>query len=112
MILVTLLFGAVLIAGAATYWSKIVDWLKRAIQKVKEIVNMVVYGVKVFVRKINEAIKEISKHYSQDEYGKWHETVVTREVDESEVPSDIRERANRARNEEIDITDELELKLA
>lgn len=112
MILTSLLIGAALIAGGtliASFWNEIVDWLKRAVVKVKQMIRMAVYGTKVFIRKMAEAIKEISKHYSQDQQGRWHETVVTREVDESQVPPEI--RAMAASGRETDITQKLELQL-
>ena len=112
MLLVGLILGAAVIVGAlAGFWNDIVDWLKRAINKVKEVIQHVVYGTKVFVKKFKEAIKEISKHYSQDEVGRWKETIVTREIPESEVPPEIRAKAAQ-RNEEVDITKELELQLS
>ena len=114
MILSALIMGATLVVGGSlivAYWNNIIDWLKRAITKVQSLVNHVVYGTKVFIQKINEGIKEISKHYSQDEYGRWKETVVTREIPASEVPEEIRKKA-KYMNELVDITDELELQLS
>jgi hypothetical protein len=112
MILTSLLLGAALIAGGsliATFWNDIVSWLKRGIQKVKEIVKVAVYGTKVFIRKTREAIEEISKHYSKDRSGRWNETIITREVSEHEVPAEIRQMAQRGR--ETDITHKLEMQL-
>lgn len=114
MILSTIIMGAVCVAGVgllATYWNNIIDWLKRAIKKVQSVINHVVYGTKVFIQKIKEGIKEISKHYSQDEYGRWKETIVTREIPASEVPEEIRKKA-KYYNEQVDITNELELQLS
>lgn len=112
MLLTALITGAALIAGAgllAAYWNNLVDWLKRAIKKVSEIVKTVVYGSKVLIRKISEGLKEISKHYSKDEIGRWQETIVTKTIPESEVPKEIREKAENVY--EYDLTDELELQL-
>ena len=114
MILSAILLGAGLLVGTSlivTYWNNIISWLKKAINKVKEIVEGVVYGTKVFIKKMKEAIKEISKHYSRDELGRWTETTVTREIPESEVPEEIRKKAMYM-NEEVDITDELEMQLS
>ena len=56
----------------------------------------------------NMRVKEISRHYSRvDQH--WEETTITRIVSESEVPPEILERARA--NEELDITDELEMQL-
>ena len=57
---------------------------------------------------MHEGVKEISRHYSKVGQ-QWEETTVTRVVSESEVPSEILERARA--NEELDITDELEMQL-
>lgn len=111
MILTTLLFGAAVVAGVglvALFWNELIDFLKKAVSKVKKMVAGIVYGFKVFVRKIREGVKEISKHYSKVD-NHWEETTVTREIPESEVPPEILKRANA--NTEIDITDELEMEL-
>ena len=111
MILTTLLLGAVIIAGVgvvAAFWNDLVKFLKKAIQKVSQIIEGIVYGCKVFVRKIHEGIKEISRHYSKvDQH--WEETTVTKTISESEVPPEILEQARAS--EELDITDELEMQL-
>ncbi|MCD2502314.1 hypothetical protein LQE93_11035 [Clostridium sp. NSJ-145] len=114
MILSTIILGVAVIAGTsmlANYWNSMLAWLKRGINKVKEVIGHIVYGTKVFIKKIKEAIKEISRHYSQEEIGRWKETIVTREIPESEVPPEIRAKALQM-NQEIDITEELELQLA
>lgn len=75
MILSALITGAAIIAGGTlivAYWNNIIDWLKRAITKVKDLIKGVVYGTKVFIQKTKEGIKEISKHYSQDENGRYY----------------------------------------
>lgn len=93
----------------ATFWDEIKDWLAAGLKKVQEVMRMVVYGSKVFVNKMGEAIQEIAKHYSQDKYGKWHETTATREISEMDVPKEILAKARQ--NRQVDITRELELKL-
>jgi len=111
MILTTLLWGAAIIAGVgivATFWNELVSFLKKAVQKVREMVAGVLYGFKVFVKKLREGVKEISRHYSKvDQH--WEETTVTKTIPESEVPPEILERAQA--NVELDITDELEMEL-
>lgn len=110
MILTTLLFGATVLLGAgliATFWNNITEWLKKAVQKVKEIVNAVVVGAKIFIKKIGEGFKEISKHYSKKGI-KWQETIVTKEISASEVPDEIKQKAGLV---ETDITSDYELAL-
>lgn len=108
-----LALGGLLLGGAliATFWKEIISWIQRAAAKVRERIGHVVYGVRVFVKKMSEAVKEISKHYSKSEAGQWNETIVTREVPESEIPKDILQKANRSSGE-VDISNELELKLS
>lgn len=110
MILSALIAGAAIIAGAsllAAFWNDITAWLKRAFQKVKEVVQAVVLGTKIFIKKMGEAFKEISKHYSKKGV-KWQETIVTKEISASEVPDEIKAKAGYF---ETDITEEYELAL-
>lgn len=108
MILIPLLLGAAVVGIVAAFWKDLVNFLRKAVQKVQQIISGIVYGCRVFVKKIHEGVKEISRHYSKvDQH--WEETTITRVVSESEVPSEILERARA--NEELDITDELEMQL-
>lgn len=113
MILTALLFGAAVIAGVglvALFWNDLVDFLKRAIKKVQQIVSGIVYGFKVFVKKTLEGFQEISKTYSKKQ-DTWEETTTTHTVDESEVPADIVAKAEAKKGQEVDMTDEVELQL-
>ena len=111
MILTTLLWGAAIIAGVgivAAFWNDLVSFLKKAVEKVRQVVAGIVYGSKVFLKKLSEGVKEISRHYSKvDQH--WEETTVTKIVSESDVPAEILARANGY--QELDITDELEMQL-
>jgi len=111
MIMLALLIGGAIIGAGviATYWNNIKDWIARAAKRVSEIITGVVYGVKLFAKKLGEFYQEISKHYSQDKQGNWEETIVTRKIPESEIPQDILDMAN---NSETDITHKMELELA
>ena len=112
MILTALLIAAGIIAGVgiiSVFWNDIVSWLKRAINKVGEIVSGIVYGAKVFIKKISDGIKEISKHYSK-QGTVWQETIVTKIISENDVPREILQHAEFQK--ELDITDELEQQLA
>ena len=64
MILSALITGAALIVGVsllARFWNDITEWLKRAFVKVREIVNTVVLGTKIFIQKFGEAYKETQR---------------------------------------------------
>ncbi len=108
-----LALGGLLLGGVviATFWKEIVGWIQRAAAKVRERIGHIVYGVKIFVKKMSEAVKEISRHYSKSEAGQWNETIVTREVPESKIPKDISQLAKRSSGE-VDISNELELQLS
>ena len=99
--------GAVL----ANFWEDIVNWLKKAIVKVQNFIRRTVIGFTIFLKKINRLIKEISKHYSKNEQGRWEETIVTREINEDEVPAEIRAKLGKASNE-LDISHEMQLQLS
>lgn len=112
MIMSALLFATgVLVAGTAIaiFWNSIVNWLKKAIKKVEEIVSGVVYGCTIFVRKIQEAAKEISKHYSKVGT-KWQETIVEKNISYAELPEEIRNKVTR-NNVDVEFTEELEMQL-
>ncbi|EGQ7901750.1 MULTISPECIES: hypothetical protein [Vibrio] len=112
MIPFVLLAGAAImgIGAVATFWSDIKEWIVRGAKKVAEVVRGVVFGVRVFVKKMRDAFKEISRHYSKDRQGNWEETTVTRKVSPSEVPQEILDMANAM--SETDITSKLELELS
>lgn len=110
MLGVGLIVTGIVAAGVfAAFWNDIKKFLIKAIRKVEQIISGVVYGSKVFLKKLSEGFKEISRHYSQNN-GVWEETTVTRTVSASEVPEEFRRRAAYAN--ELDITDEFELALS
>lgn len=114
MIPVLLLLGAAVGVGAvlATFWDEIVDWLKKTIVKVQEAIRRAIIGFTVFLKKVNHFIKEISKHYSKNEQGRWQETIVTKEVNENDVPPEIRAKLEKIpSSSELDISSEMQLKL-
>lgn len=92
MILAALILGCAIAGIVAAFWRDLVTFLQKAINKVNQIVSGILYGSKVFVKKIQEGIKEISRHYSKVD-GHWQETIITKTVSESEVPDDILKRA-------------------
>lgn len=112
MIPLLLLAGAAIIGigAVAVFWNDIKEWIVRCAKKVSEVVRGVVFGVRVFARKMRDAFKEISRHYSKDRQGNWEETTVTRTVDPSEVPQEILDMASSM--SETDITNKLELELS
>lgn len=110
MIPIALLLTAVIVGGGIViaFWRDFHNFILKAIERVKQVVNGIVYGCRVFVKKLQEGVQEISRHYSK--VGQhWEETTVTRRVSESEVPPEILERAKASA--ELDITEEMEMQL-
>ena len=97
-----------IIGAFAKFWQSIVNWLQKAIAKITEALKKVVNGASVFAQKIGDKYNEISKYYSKNGTV-WEEYVLTKEVSADEVPDYIR-AMNTA--EEIDISEELEMKLS
>lgn len=113
MIPALLLLGAIGIGVVlVSFWDEIVDWLKKAIVKVQEFIRSAIIGFTVFLRKVNRFVKEISKHYSKNKQGCWQETIVTKEVNENDVPPEIRAKLEKISSaSELDISSEMQLQL-
>lgn len=112
MIATALILGAGMIIGGllATFWNEILDYVKKVITKVGQMIQNTVLGIRVALRKTSDGIIQLTKNYSQDQETKrWKETIVRRTLDENAVPKDKRERLTM--EEEFDITDEFELAL-
>lgn len=109
------IIAAVALAGivVVTFWDEIKKYLGVAIKKVKQVLPAAIVGFTTFLQTLDvrESFKAAYKFYSKDKNDKWHETVVTKEISESEVPAEIRLRAERANGKAIDISDELALEL-
>ena len=110
MLLLAIFAAAAIAVGVvcALFWDNILGWIKKAAAKIKEKMNRVVYGTKVLATKVAGKLKKISKNYVRNGT-EWEEYVLTKEIEEDEVPDFIKalEEGN-----EVDITHELELKLA
>ena len=102
------LLAAAVVGVLSAFWEDIRDFLKKAFEKVRQVVQGVIAGAKIFLKKIREAVQEISKNYSKvDKH--WEETIVTRTVHENEVPEEFRNRISY--DSELDITREMEMQL-
>ena len=109
----TLLGGAVLVAGVALFWRELLDWLKRGVEKVKEIVGAALEGAKTFVVQLSDGVKNVAKYYSKNKITEEYEETVTRKaVNENEVPEELRIKIRMHMNVEIDTTEELLAKLS
>jgi|GEM_PF-1842554 len=114
MIPILLVAGIAFVAGVAlaAFWKDLIPWLKKAAEKVSEVIkklaSAILVGVKVYIQKTNGIIKRVAKYYSQDkETKRWSEHVATQEISEDEVPEDIR-RMGVIDAAPIDISDKVE----
>lgn len=111
---IILALSAALITGLLVFWRKIVEWIKKAAAKIKQVLGIAVDGVKTFVAKTAEGLKNISKHYYKNQQTKeWEEVVYKKSVDESEVPADILAKVRKTpANTEVSTTEELKLEIS
>lgn len=112
MIATAIILGATLFIGIsllAKYWNKVLDVLKRAINKLKHMVSGVLVGSSVFIKKLGDKFQNRTKHYSKTEMDKWEETVVSYEQNPEEIPEEYRNYAGFGK--EYDLTMELEIQL-
>lgn len=106
------LLGAAAVGAVALalYWKELVAWLKRVHDKLPESVKRNLQGATAFVHKLGGVVKNIMNYYSYNEKTeKWTETVVSKEVNESDIPKEIREKM--AKTAKVDITDKVQEKL-
>ena len=110
-IAIILALTGALISGLIMYWKKIVEWIKKAVNKIKEVLGIVVQGTRTFIENTLEGIKNRAKYYNENKLtGEWEETVYEKIVDESEVPADILAKMRTfGINTEVSTTEELSL---
>lgn len=110
---IILALSAVFIAGLVVFWKKIVEWIKKASNKIKEVLGVVVEGVRTFIIRTEDGLKNKSVYYNVNKItGELEATVYTKKVDESEVPPEILAKVNaQPINTEVSTTEELRLQL-
>lgn len=108
MIGTALIMTAVLI-GLAVFWENIVKWLRKLFEKIQQMIRGVIYGAKVFVRKASNKLQEITYSYTKTPEGKWQEVQAKKDIEESDLPNDIKKKLNMSA--ECDITDDLAMQL-
>ena len=108
---IILLLSAALIAGLLMFWQNIIGWIKKAVEKIKQVLGVVPDGTRTFITQTADGLKNRSKYYYKEQVTKeWKEIVYTKSVDESEVPADILAKVRREEiNVEVSTTDELRL---
>ena len=110
-IAIILALSGALVAGLVIYWQKIVKWIQKAVNKIKEVLGIAVQGTRTFITKTVSGFQNKSKYYNENKVtGEWEETVYTKEVDESEVPPEILAKVSIQKiNVEVQTTEELKL---
>lgn len=99
------------IVGLVTFWKNIVEWIKKAVNKIKEVLGLTPDGTRTFITRAVDGFKNKSKYYYKSKVtSEWEEVVYTKAVDESEVPPDILLKVrNQATGVEVSTTEELKL---
>lgn len=110
-IVIILTLSAALITGLLVFWQKIVEWIKKAVNKIKEVLGITPDGTKTFISRTVDGFRNKSKYYyKQKVTNEWEEVTYTKSVDESEIPFDILEKVRKqAISVEIETTEELKL---
>ena len=103
-----------MIAGLAMFWQNIVGWIKKAVNKIKEVLGLAPEGTRTFILQTAEGLKNRSKYYYRSQVTReWEEVVYTKSVDESEVPAEILAKVKREQiNVEVSTTEELRLEIS
>lgn len=101
------------ISSLKKFWSDIVNWIKKAADKIKQALNVVVEGTRTFIMRTREGLKNKSKYYSKNKLtNEWEEYVQVKQVDESEVPPEILAKVKKQElDAEVSTTEELQLEI-
>lgn len=93
------------------FFSNLLKLLRKVIKLVEKKLKQAIMGSSIYMKKIEDKIYEQRiKNYSLNEVGRWKETIVTAKQNEEEIPEEYRHY--NVMDEEFDMTDELEMKLA
>lgn len=109
----TLLIMSAVVSEIVSFWDEIIAGVQRSIEAVKKIVSGIVYGTRVFVKKVKGIVHRISRHYSYEEdKDQWFMTTQEVSVEHDEVPEDISQSNDFRTGNEVDISDEMKLELS
>lgn len=113
-IVIILSLSAAFIMGLHVFWKNIVQWIKKAVDRIKEVLGLQVQGTRTFIKKCEEGFKNVSKYYSENKLtGEWEENVLTQSVSENDIPAKILAKVKKsAVGREISTTKALELELS
>lgn len=89
-----------------SFWDEIVDWLKDCFSIIRERLSQLKKKVEnamtILADKVREGIAMIKHMLYYKEQGKWYEEVTRREINESELPPQVRARIAKQRDAVID----------
>ena len=115
MISIAIILGisAAIIATLCVFWKNIIEWIKKAVNKLQEVLGIVVKGTKTFIKRTADGLQNISKYYNINKVtGEWEENIYMKAVLPSEVPEDILKKLHEHElDEEVSTTEELQLEL-
>ena len=110
-IAITAILLALVAGGLIVFWDKICKWIKKAVEKIKEVLGVTVEGVRTFIVRTREGFQNKAKYYNKNEITKeWEETIYMKKVDEAEVPPEILAKV-RVKDIDIEVSTTEELKL-
>lgn len=112
---IILALSAIFIAALVFFWRDIVEWIKKATNKIKEVLGIAAKGTKTFVEKTADGLKNKSKYYYQNKTTQeWEEVVYTKPItDENEIPPELLAKVrNASLNDEVSSTEELRLAIS
>ena len=112
ILIATAIIGVTAAGIAAMFWEEIKQFLKDTLEELKQLAVRFVQGCKVFLRKVKKGlhttVKLIASYYSKKD-NLWERISYQEELEESQVPPELLERA--AYDSELDITDDLRMQL-
>ena len=111
ILIATAIIGAA-VGLTAFFWEEIKQFLKETLEEVKDFKSRFIQGCRVFLQKVKKGfvtlVNVIACYYTKKDQI-WERIAYREELEESQVPPELLEKAGYDR--ELDITDELTLQL-
>lgn len=110
MILISAIAAAISVA-LTVFWQAVRSFVLAAAEKIKQVLmGAAAEAVSLFVRRSVDGLKELSYNYI-NQGGRYLEKIVTKKINESDLPSDIKSRIDISNGNEVDITNDFEREL-
>ena len=110
MLLISAITAAVSLALTA-FWTAVRAFVIAAAEKIKQVLmGAAAEAVTLFVRRGTDGLKQLACNYI-NQGGHYLEKIVTKRVEESDLPSDIKSRVNNSYGREVDITNDFQREL-